>query len=240
MKEEYDKWCKRMDYMGNWAALYNSPTKMQKIGYKIYYYFVFLCCCWGPFGWMTAFVSALLKKPMPCIVSWYEIHSNGQPKEIYEAIGVILLSSIPVVCFVFRPSSFSVDGSEEMKSFEVCPTRNTKTVKAMIKAVRFNLCLAWALVIVGFIGGITIWNVTLTQIFKSNGRFGCGTDFLIVLDQIIVFPVYAVAALVTGHTVMSFAMRMMYYKNCFLILKRDLKSAKKRAGQPPWIFERIQ
>ena len=63
---------------------------------------------------------------MPCIVSWYEIHSNGQPKEIYEAIGVILLSSIPVVCFVFRPSSFSVDGSEEMKSFEVCPTRNTK------------------------------------------------------------------------------------------------------------------
>ena len=57
---------------------------------------------------------SLLEKPIPCILSWYEIHSNGQPKDLYEAIGVILLASVPAVCFIFRPASFSAGASDGM------------------------------------------------------------------------------------------------------------------------------
>ena len=166
----------------------------------------------GDDGWILALVYSLLEKPIPCILGWYEIHSNGQPKDLYESIGVILLASVPAVCFIFRPASFSAGGSDGMKSCEFCPTKNALTLKEMVKTARFNVCAAWAIIIVGFIGGVAIWNVNLHNIVVQHGSFECGNDFLIVLDQIIVFPVYSVAATVVAHTVMSFAMRMMYLK----------------------------
>ena len=235
LKQDYDKWCERMDYLGRWAALYDCPSKMQNIGYKIYYYFTFLCCMWGMSGWIVALIYSLLEKPIPCILSWYEIHSNGQPKDLYEAIGVILLASVPAVCFIFRPASFSAGASDGMHSCEFCPTKNPATLKEMVQTVRFNVCAAWGIIIVGFIGGVTIWNVNLHNIVVQHGSFECGNDLLIVLDQIIVFPVYSVAATVVAHTVMSFAMKMTYFQNCFLQLKNDIKSAK-RGQLDPYTF----
>ena len=102
----------------------------------------------------------------------------------------------------------------------------------MVKTVRFNVCAAWGIIAVGFIGGVTIWNVNLRNIVVEHGSFECGNDLLIVLDQIIVFPIYSVAATVVAHTVMSFAMKMTYFQNCFLQLKNDLKSAKKGQLDP--------
>ena len=210
---------------------------MQNIGYKIYYYFTFMLHRGDErldsgldlftFGENQYLASS---------VGRYEIHSNGQPKDLYEVIGVILLASVPAVCFIFRPASFSAGASDGMHSCEFCPTKNPATLKEMVQTVRFNVCgAAWGIIIVGFIGGVTIWNVNLHNIVVQHGSFECGNDLLIVLDQIIVFPVYSVAATVVAHTVMSFAMKMTYFQNCFLQLKNDLKSAK-RGQLDPYTF----
>ena len=130
----YDKWCKRMDYMGELGEA-RSPAA------PVYYYFVFLCC----YGLTSAYMVPYSNDNHAVTLGY--LMARSLLPGLVARIGVILLSSIPVVSRLVNGSS--VDGSEEMKSFEACPTRNTKTVKAMIKAVRFNPC-AWALVIVGF------------------------------------------------------------------------------------------
>ena len=42
--------------------------------------------------------------------------------------------------------------------------RTQATLKEMVKTVRFNVCAAWFIIAIGFIGGVTIWNVNLRNI----------------------------------------------------------------------------
>ena len=54
LQKEYKKWCERMDKLGRWAALYDCPNKQSKLSYKMYSWFVFICCMWGTIGWIIA------------------------------------------------------------------------------------------------------------------------------------------------------------------------------------------
>ena len=231
LQKEYKKWCERMDKLGRWVALYDCPTKQSKLSYKMYSWFIFICCMWGTVGWIIAlFYSAAYQEAIPCIISFYEIHSDNEPKNFWESIGVILLTLVAMINFIFRPKLFKADyqtadvNGNSLEDIGYCPTGNIKSLKEMIKIIRRSVIGAYAIPIISLIGGCTIWNINLGNIIKKDGKFSCEDNFFVVLDQLLVYPIYAVASAVVGHTSMSFALKMAYYKQCLRLMKEDLRN----------------
>ena len=103
---EYAKWCKRMDDLGNIAAFYDCDKEAKKVGHRIYYYFVLACTFYACVGWSLATILAFMDRSVPCIISTYEIRSDGKPKNIFGAFGTVILTLIPPINCLFRPDHF--------------------------------------------------------------------------------------------------------------------------------------
>jgi hypothetical protein len=227
LKQEYNKWFGWMDTLGRLTGLYDCEDLSNKRRKnKLYNWFVFLCCIWGLSGWSMALVYAIKsKEALPCIVSWYEIHGDNKPKDIFGAVGVVILCTIPLINFYFRPKEYMAASFVEWEAIHnigYCPMKGVKSLKIMVQTVRQKVLMALGYVIVCFVGGCAIWNINLAGIIKKQGEFSCKSGFLVVLDQVLIFPIFSVAAAVVGHTSMSFALKMAYYKQCFLLMKYDI------------------
>jgi hypothetical protein len=231
LRSEYTIWCNRMDYLGRWGAMYDCQDTSHRFLHKVYYYFIFLCTIYAVVGWSVALGYALIyETAIPCFLSTYEIHSDNKKKDTWEAIGIILLTLIPVINFIFRPKWFRANYSSEtygtaLQGSGFCPLSNVATLKKLVSVTKLNCILAYSIPLLGLVFGVLVWNLNLYEIIKTNGKFSCGDGFLIYLDQAIVFPIYFMTQVVIGHTSMSFALKVTYFKQALTLMMDSVKNA---------------
>eukprot|EP00943_MAST-04B_sp_MAST-4B-sp1_P004757 g4757.t1 len=227
LRSEYTKWCNRMDCFGSWGGMYDCHLNSHLFLNKAYYYFVFVCSIYCTIGWSVALYYSLFQDAaLPCFLTTYEIHSDNKKKDTWEAISVILLTLIPVINFIFRPKWFSSNyTTKEFATSGFCPLAHTHTLKKLVVAVKLNCILAHLIPVLGFIFGFLIWNLNLSKIVETEGKFSCGNTFLIILDQAIIFPIYFISQIVVGHTSMSFALKMEYFKEALSIMMDFVQNA---------------
>ena len=217
--QKYLQWCNWLDRMGNVVGLYQNKPDTETTRRRLHKILLWIATLWAVSGWMFALVCAINGEGMPIFFGFYEIRSDGEKKDIWEAIGTTVLCLIPAANLYFRPVSFKARFYGGVS--ECCPLTDRKLVKEMADTTRRHTMLALSLPAATLGVGMAM---NIVNLVKSDAGYD---PALKVLDAILVFGLYSLANSCVGHTSMSFALRMRYYHLSFKLLKIEVQDKDK-------------